>query len=174
MKNRVFAIIVATLAFACSDFVSTSVMADDWPQWMGPTRDGIYRETEIVDAIPEHGQPYWTEPLQPQGGMSIARPQREGDWLFVGGFKNASLMLRLMTDKPAVSVVWESEVKMSLSPATMTPLIHDGIIFGCDNELGALLAVRASDGERLWQSYLPIRPSNVRRPECVNDSETTF
>ena len=123
----------------------------------------IWHPESVASLNPISGEPYWSEPLQPQGGMSIARPQREDDLLFVGGFKNASLMLRLMPDRPAVDVVWESEVIMSLSPSTMTPLIHDGIIYGCDNELGALLAVRASDGKRLWQSYLPIRPSNVRR-----------
>ncbi|MGI9474548.1 MAG: PQQ-binding-like beta-propeller repeat protein [Rubripirellula sp.] len=123
----------------------------------------IWHPEAVASLNPINGELYWSEALQPQGGMSIARPQREGDLLFVGGFKNTSLMLRLMAESPTVSVEWESEVKMSLSPATMTPLIHDGIIFGCDNELGALLAVRASDGERLWQSYLPIRPSNVRR-----------
>ena len=129
----------------------------------GVTQLLVWHPEAVASLNPTSGATYWSEPLQPQGGMSIARPQREGDLLFVGGFKNASLMLSLMTDRPAVDVVWESEVKMSLSPATMTPLIHNGIIFGCDNELGALLAVRASDGERLWQSYLPIRPSNVRR-----------
>jgi outer membrane protein assembly factor BamB len=28
---------------------------DDWPQWMGPQRDGIYREAGIVDRFPEDG-----------------------------------------------------------------------------------------------------------------------
>ena len=25
------------------------LMGDDWPQWRGPTRDGVWRETGIVD-----------------------------------------------------------------------------------------------------------------------------
>jgi outer membrane protein assembly factor BamB len=29
--------------------------ADDWPQWMGPTRDGVWRETGIVDKFPAGG-----------------------------------------------------------------------------------------------------------------------
>ena len=31
------------------------VMADDWPQWFGPQRDGVWRETGIVDKFPEGG-----------------------------------------------------------------------------------------------------------------------
>jgi outer membrane protein assembly factor BamB len=29
--------------------------ADDWPQWMGPNRDGIWRETSILEKFPEGG-----------------------------------------------------------------------------------------------------------------------
>lgn len=40
-------------------------VADDWPQWMGPQRDGIYRETGIVARIPEEGLPVrWRQPVR--------------------------------------------------------------------------------------------------------------
>ncbi len=29
------------------------LLADDWPQWRGPTRDGIWRETGIIDKFPD-------------------------------------------------------------------------------------------------------------------------
>src|SRR5881394_2047840 len=29
--------------------------ADDWPQWLGPERDGIWRETGIVKEFPADG-----------------------------------------------------------------------------------------------------------------------
>jgi outer membrane protein assembly factor BamB len=31
--------------------------ADDWPQWLGPQRDGIWRETGILDTFPAGGPP---------------------------------------------------------------------------------------------------------------------
>ncbi len=37
-------------------FVS-SVVADNWPAWMGPTHDGVYREEGIVESIPAEGLP---------------------------------------------------------------------------------------------------------------------
>lgn len=35
-------------------FFSTS-LADDWPHWMGPSRDGIWREPNIIREFPEDG-----------------------------------------------------------------------------------------------------------------------
>ena len=32
---------------------AASVHADDWPQWLGPQRDGVWRETGILDKFPQ-------------------------------------------------------------------------------------------------------------------------
>src|SRR6266478_830093 len=42
-------IALATFLFAGPAF------ADDWPQWLGPQRDGVWRETGIVEKFPETG-----------------------------------------------------------------------------------------------------------------------
>src|ERR1700751_1359447 len=34
---------------------SASAFADDWPQWLGPKRDGVWRETGILDKFPIEG-----------------------------------------------------------------------------------------------------------------------
>jgi outer membrane protein assembly factor BamB len=31
--------------------------ADDWPQWLGPQRDAVWRETGIIEKFPAHGPP---------------------------------------------------------------------------------------------------------------------
>src|SRR6516165_4063230 len=30
-------------------------LADDWPQWLGPRRDGVWREKGILDKFPKDG-----------------------------------------------------------------------------------------------------------------------
>ena len=35
--------------------LATQVQADDWPQWLGPHRDGVWRETGIIETFPEAG-----------------------------------------------------------------------------------------------------------------------
>ena len=32
-----------------------TVAADDWPQWLGPKRDGVWRESGIIEKFPESG-----------------------------------------------------------------------------------------------------------------------
>ncbi len=47
----------ATLLFAVLASCVPAARGDDWPQWMGPARDGVWREAGIVKAIPPAGLP---------------------------------------------------------------------------------------------------------------------
>ncbi len=41
-----------------------AVCGDDWPQWLGPQRDGIWRERGIVDSLPTNGlRTLWRVPV---------------------------------------------------------------------------------------------------------------
>ena len=40
------------VSLCCTSLVAC---ADDWPQWMGPERDNVWRETGIVDKFPDGG-----------------------------------------------------------------------------------------------------------------------
>ncbi|MBM3861067.1 MAG: pyrrolo-quinoline quinone [Verrucomicrobia bacterium] len=55
MKNK---IILAVL------LVVSALRADDWPQWMGPQRDGVWRESGVITTIPSSGLPVkWRTPV---------------------------------------------------------------------------------------------------------------
>ena len=45
-------LVVTILVFLANSNAST---ADDWPQWLGPRRDSVWRETGIIDHFPEGG-----------------------------------------------------------------------------------------------------------------------
>lgn len=132
----------------------------------------VWHPQAVASLNPKDGSVHWTVPLAPDYGMSIARPQRLGDHLFVSGIKNKNLMLKLDSDRPTVTELWAGTPKTSMSVSTMTPLMHDGLIFGCDEDLGAVVAARISDGERLWQTYDPVRPGN-RRPLSAGNAFIT-
>ena len=45
---------------------SAGLLADDWPQWRGPQRDGVWRETGILDRFPAGGLTFrWRTPIGP-------------------------------------------------------------------------------------------------------------
>jgi len=43
------------LATACLGIIAATAMADDWPQWRGPTRQGFSAETGLPNAFPPGG-----------------------------------------------------------------------------------------------------------------------
>ena len=59
---------------------TVSARADDWPQFLGPKRDGVWREDGILEKFPEGGpKKLWSTPLA--GGYS--GPAVAGKLVFV-------------------------------------------------------------------------------------------
>ncbi len=70
--------LVGFLAFA--SLVPSAARGDDWPQWLGPERASVWRETGLVDRFPEQGPPVkWRVALS--GGY--AGPAVAGGKVFV-------------------------------------------------------------------------------------------
>ena len=62
------------------------VQADDWPQWMGPKRDNVWRETGLLDKFPDGGpKVLWRAPVA--GGY--AGPAVAGGLVFCSEYKSA-------------------------------------------------------------------------------------
>src|SRR5260370_13433006 len=53
------------------------VRADDWPQWLGPQRDGVWRESGIVEKFPaSRPKVKWQKPIGGgYSGPAVARGQ---------------------------------------------------------------------------------------------------
>jgi len=44
--------------------ITSLTRADDWPQWMGPKADGVYRETGVLSELPKTPLKYrWRKPI---------------------------------------------------------------------------------------------------------------
>src|SRR5262245_20084072 len=55
--------------YALLQIALSTAFGDDWPQWMGPGRDDIWRESGIVDRFPAGGPKIaWRVPIS--GGYS--------------------------------------------------------------------------------------------------------
>src|SRR5439155_27063490 len=71
---RVLSLVLGFYLPACA------ALADDWPQWLGPQRDGVWRESGILDKFPKGGpKQLWKVPI----GGGYAGPAVVGDRVFV-------------------------------------------------------------------------------------------
>src|SRR5437870_4373948 len=65
-----------------STFILSSgmLLADDWPQWLGPNRDAIWRESGIVEKFPDGGPPVrWRTSI----GAGYAGPTVAGGRVYI-------------------------------------------------------------------------------------------
>jgi hypothetical protein len=123
----------------------------------GGKRQLVIWDADAIHGLdPDTGQVYWTEPLKPSFGMSIATPRRAGDYLFAGGMGGKALLLRLAADKPAVAEVWRGQRDTALYPSNSTPAADGGTLYGCDSMEGDLRAVDLKSGKRLWKTFAPV------------------
>ena len=111
--------------------------------------------TAIKAVDPETGKRLWTTPYTADSGSIIMTPVVVGEYLFIGGYNNKNLLLKLTADKPGVEVVALNKLKHYLSPVNVQPYVQDGLIYGVDSD-GKLYAVEIPSGKRLWESDAPL------------------
>jgi len=82
--NRIvfqFPAIMRTSAVIFGLLCSGGLRADDWPQWRGPNRDGVYSETGLLESFPTEGLKVrwrtpvgwgWSSPVVTQGRVFVA------------------------------------------------------------------------------------------------------
>ncbi len=118
----------------------------------------IWHATALVSLDPETGAVYWEQPWEAGAGMAIATPVKSGDYLLVTQLYNGSMMMRLNSDRPAATMLWQGDGRSPDDPkglhsAIMTPLVIGDYIYGLGVN-GELRALDARTGERRWESLV--------------------
>lgn len=123
----------------------------------------LVKPDAIAAVDPETGRELWPEPMpyEASSGCIIMSPVSSGDNLFVGGFNNKSVLMKLTADKPSADVVWHDKGKDSISPVNAQPYAVSGVLYGVDQK-GVLRAVDLAAGKQLWETPKPwgARPLN--------------
>ena len=109
---------------------------------------------------PDTGERLWTTPYYATSGSIIMTPIRLKDYLFIGGYSDKNLLLKLTADKPGVEVVAQDVRKKFLSPVNVQPMVIDGIIYGFDGS-GELYGVELPSGDRVMTTTEPIGPMKL-------------
>ena len=122
-----------------------------------------FNPSSVESLNPADGKSYWSVPIKSQYDMSITRPMLDGDFMYVCGKGNQSVMLKLDSDKPAATEVWRGKPRRSIYGSNATPFFVDGTLYGADQDMGSLIAADAKDGNRLWSTFDATNPEEDRR-----------
>ena len=124
----------------------------DWPQWRGPDRNGLSKETGLLSQWPRSGPTVaWSAAMLGAGYGSIAV---QGDRVYVQGMRNRQSVVSTL-NRADGKVVW---VRI-LGPAgdndrgpgpRSTPTIDADRVYAL-SETGDLACLRAADGTVIWQ-----------------------
>ncbi len=122
----------------------------------------IWHAEAINGLEPGTGRLLWSVPLPPSFDMAIAAPRQQGAYLFASAYNEVAALLELDARGEA-QLVWRGTARNALYSANATPFLDEAMIYGCDVNSGALMGVRLSDGERLWETFEPTLGPAARR-----------
>jgi len=134
------------IGLACSGALSR---AEDWPQWRGPRRDGLSRETGLLKKWPEDGpKRLWTA----RGlGIGFSSMAVANSMIFTAGDKEGKTFLtaldldgKLLWQTPN-GPAWKGNPAGSRS----TPTVDDGRVYYLSAH-GNLLCADARTGKPIW------------------------
>ncbi len=115
----------------------------------------IWHPEGLNSLNPLTGEVYWSVDLKPSYGFAVCRPRKRESLLFVSGMGRASALLKLNDEEPGFEILWRATGSNAVYSGISTPFFDGDMVFGCDIESGALIGVRATDGERLWETTEP-------------------
>ncbi len=152
--------------------VAGVVRADDWPQWMGPNRDGVWKETGLVEKFPEGGPKVLWEARVGQGyaGPAVAagkvylldRVLAAGEKTPAGGFDEAVVKggeRVLCFDAQSGKQLWEHtypctyRISYAAGPRC-TPSVGGDRVYTL-GAMGDLLCLDAGSGKVVWSKNFP-------------------
>lgn len=115
----------------------------------------LTQPNQIRALDPETGETYWTTPYSADNGSIIMTPIHWKDYLYIGGYNNKNLLLKLASDKPGVEVEWKDVSKQGISPVNVQPRMDGDTLYGFDQD-GQLMGIELPSGKRLFETSAPI------------------
>ncbi len=147
--------------------VGNAVFADDWPQWLGPERDSVWRESGIVEKFPTNGPPIrwrakigggYAGPVVANGRVYVAdrtRAQGAGDPSAPSDRSAGRAFERVLCLREADGqLLWKHEYECPYTisyPAgpRVAPMVSEGRVYTLGAE-GSLLCLDAVTGKVIW------------------------
>jgi len=143
---------LAVVILAASAALAQSPATTDWPQWRGPDRNGISKETGLMKQWPPSGPPrLWLVTNLGAGYGSVAV---KGDRVYVQGMRNRQSLLHSLNAANG-QIVWSKAIGPALDqdrgPGPRSTPTVDGDRVYVLTENGDLACLRTQDGSVVWQ-----------------------
>jgi len=138
----------------------------------------VWTAEHLAGLDPGTGQVHWKFPFPIKQGMAISTPVLYKDYLFVSGFYNGSLLVKLNQTAPTAEKVWsrsgESERKTdALHCVINTPFLRDGYIYGVDS-YGELRCLSLETGDRIWEDLSAVKKNRWANIHFIQHGENTW
>jgi outer membrane protein assembly factor BamB len=175
---------LSIMIFRCFFFAgllaSTAMAAEAWPQFRGPTGQGIAsgagplkwsKDTGIAWKMPLSAQG-WSSPVIADGKIILTGSRKDGDATHLTAFAldvaTGKTLWNIDLFKPTAEETAAQHGKNSL--ASSTPVIADGIVYVHFGHMGTA-ALRLADGEVVWKKQISYKPmhGNGGSPIIVGD-----
>ncbi len=114
----------------------------------------LLRPNAVSSIDPETGKEYWSIPYEASSGSIIMSPVMTGDYLYVAGYSNHSVLIKMDPENPTATEVWRDKQNI-ICPVNVQPILDGSTLYGMDQK-GVMRAVSLPDGERLWETPAPI------------------
>src|SRR5437773_1962676 len=143
--------------------LSIPVRGEDWPQWRGPNRDGVWNETGILKSFPAEGLkvrwrvpvgPGWSSPVVVRGRVYLTdmRLEKPRAWERIKCFKESTGKLLWSYASELVYPEWAFIPEHGGGPAA-TPIVEDGKIYSLGRN-GQVDCLDARKGKVIWEIQL--------------------
>jgi len=160
MTAMAYSRITVSASLALLLLLAAASQADDWPQWRGPNRDGVWAETAILQSFPSDGLkvrwrakvgPGWSSPVVAKGRVYLTDSEL---------MKPKAKERVHCFDEATGEQLWTYSYEVTYPDwafpergPTATPIVQDGKLYTLGNK-GALQCFDALKGEVLWRRNL--------------------
>ena len=118
----------------------------------------VWHPKAVYSLEPATGKLLWKQSHEVGMAMTVATPVVGGDLLLVSSFFDGAMLLRVDGEKPGAEVLWHEKGRSeqpresrALHALITTPVIDGEMIYGIGS-YGELRGLKASTGERVWES----------------------
>lgn len=163
--------LVGVVFACCMGWELNPARGDDWPQWLGPKRDGVWRETGIVAKFPPGGPKVrWRTPLsEGYSGPAVANGKVYiTDWVRAKGAARSDNPFGrdrvngqervLCLEETTGAVLWQYaydasyQISYSAGPRT-TPVVTKDAVYAL-GAMGDLVCLDVKTGAKIWHRHL--------------------